>query len=106
MLLWLAGFEGIGGEYFLMWQSHVWDGARSLPSASLHSVCSGSCFWRSANEHEVGGDYKCRLNGSGAFALPASKAGLERSAHYKGLTVLSIPAVTSLARSQVVQNDR
>jgi len=26
VLLWLAGFEGIGGEYFLMWQSHSWNG--------------------------------------------------------------------------------
>lgn len=26
VLLWLAGFEGIGGEYFLMWQSHIWNG--------------------------------------------------------------------------------
>jgi predicted small integral membrane protein len=23
VLLWLAGFEGIGGEHFLMWQSQV-----------------------------------------------------------------------------------
>jgi predicted small integral membrane protein len=29
VLLWLAGFEGIGGEYFLMWQSHVWNGQES-----------------------------------------------------------------------------
>jgi len=29
VLLWLAGFEGIGGEYFLMWQSHVWSGQES-----------------------------------------------------------------------------
>jgi len=26
VLLWLAGFEGIGGEYFLMWQSQTWNG--------------------------------------------------------------------------------
>jgi predicted small integral membrane protein len=26
VLLWLAGFEVIGGEYFLMWQSHIWNG--------------------------------------------------------------------------------
>ena len=26
VLLWLAGFEAIGGEYFLMWQSHTWNG--------------------------------------------------------------------------------
>jgi predicted small integral membrane protein len=29
VLLWLAGFEGIGGEYFLMWQSHTWNGQES-----------------------------------------------------------------------------
>ena len=29
VLLWLAGFEGVGGEYFLMWQSHVWNGQES-----------------------------------------------------------------------------
>jgi predicted small integral membrane protein len=29
VLLWLAGFEGIGGEYFQMWQSHVWNGQDS-----------------------------------------------------------------------------
>jgi predicted small integral membrane protein len=29
VLLWLAGFEGIGGEYFLMWQSHAWNGQES-----------------------------------------------------------------------------
>jgi predicted small integral membrane protein len=29
VLLWLAGFEGIGGEYFLMWQSHIWNGQES-----------------------------------------------------------------------------
>ena len=29
VLLWLAGFEGIGGEYFLMWQSHSWNGQES-----------------------------------------------------------------------------
>jgi predicted small integral membrane protein len=26
---WLAGFEVIGGEYFLMWQSHTWNGQES-----------------------------------------------------------------------------
>jgi predicted small integral membrane protein len=29
VLLWVAGFEGIGGEYFLMWQSHTWNGQES-----------------------------------------------------------------------------
>jgi predicted small integral membrane protein len=29
LLLWLAGFEAIGGEYFLMWQSHIWNGQES-----------------------------------------------------------------------------
>ena len=29
VLLWLAGFEGFGGEYFLMWQSHSWNGQES-----------------------------------------------------------------------------
>ena len=29
VLLWLAGFEVIGGEYFLMWQSHTWNGQES-----------------------------------------------------------------------------
>ena len=29
VLLWLAGFEAIGGEYFLMWQSHTWNGQES-----------------------------------------------------------------------------
>jgi predicted small integral membrane protein len=29
VLLWLAGFEGIGGEYFLMWQSPTWNGQES-----------------------------------------------------------------------------
>ena len=26
MLLWLAAFLAIGGEWFLMWQSHLWNG--------------------------------------------------------------------------------
>lgn len=26
MLMWLVAFMTIGGEWFLMWQSHVWDG--------------------------------------------------------------------------------
>ena len=26
MLMWLVAFLAIGGEWFLMWQSHVWDG--------------------------------------------------------------------------------
>jgi predicted small integral membrane protein len=25
-LLWLVGFEVIGGEYFMMWQSPSWNG--------------------------------------------------------------------------------
>jgi len=29
VLLWVAGFEGVGGEYFLMWQSHIWNGQES-----------------------------------------------------------------------------
>lgn len=29
VLLWLGGFEGVGGEYFLMWQSHTWNGQES-----------------------------------------------------------------------------
>lgn len=29
VLLWLAGFEAIGGEYFLMWQSDTWNGQES-----------------------------------------------------------------------------
>jgi predicted small integral membrane protein len=29
VLLWLAGFEAIGGEYFLMWQSPTWNGQDS-----------------------------------------------------------------------------
>jgi predicted small integral membrane protein len=29
VLLWLAGFEVIGGEYFLMWQSPTWNGQES-----------------------------------------------------------------------------
>jgi predicted small integral membrane protein len=29
VLLWLAAFEAIGGEYFLMWQSHTWNGQES-----------------------------------------------------------------------------
>lgn len=29
VLLWLAGFEVIGGEYFLMWQSDTWNGQES-----------------------------------------------------------------------------
>jgi predicted small integral membrane protein len=29
VLLWLAGFEAIGGEYFLMWQSHTWNGQQA-----------------------------------------------------------------------------
>jgi predicted small integral membrane protein len=29
VLLWLAGFEAIGGEYFLMWQSSTWNGQES-----------------------------------------------------------------------------
>ena len=26
MLMWLVAFLTIGGEWFLMWQSHVWNG--------------------------------------------------------------------------------
>jgi predicted small integral membrane protein len=26
MLMWLVAFLSVGGEWFLMWQSHVWDG--------------------------------------------------------------------------------
>ena len=29
VLLWLAGFEVVGGEYFLMWQSPSWNGQES-----------------------------------------------------------------------------
>ena len=29
VLLWRAGFEAIGGEYFLMWQSDSWNGQES-----------------------------------------------------------------------------
>jgi predicted small integral membrane protein len=26
LLMWLVGFISVGGEWFLMWQSHVWNG--------------------------------------------------------------------------------
>jgi predicted small integral membrane protein len=26
LLLWLVAFLTIGGEWFLMWQSHIWNG--------------------------------------------------------------------------------
>lgn len=29
MLLWLVAFLAVGGEWFLMWQSHIWDGRES-----------------------------------------------------------------------------
>jgi predicted small integral membrane protein len=37
VLLWVAGFEGIGGEYFLMWQSHTWNGQES--AFRIAAVC-------------------------------------------------------------------
>ena len=29
MLMWLVAFLSVGGEWFLMWQSHTWDGRES-----------------------------------------------------------------------------
>jgi predicted small integral membrane protein len=29
MLMWLVAFLSVGGEWFLMWQSHIWDGRES-----------------------------------------------------------------------------
>ena len=33
MLMWLVAFLSVGGEWFLMWQSHTWNGRNP------HSAC-------------------------------------------------------------------
>jgi predicted small integral membrane protein len=54
LLLWLVGFEVIGGEYFLMWQSHTWNGQESAFRFAC-CACRDSCFRRSMNESRICG---------------------------------------------------
>jgi predicted small integral membrane protein len=59
LLMWLVAFLDVGGEWFLMWQSKMWNGRKR------HSECLPSsvwCFWWwcSASQHPIS-----RLHSSG-----------------------------------------
>jgi predicted small integral membrane protein len=47
-LLWLVAFLSVGGEWFLMWQSHTWNGQEA--AFRMFTVCALVLFYLSSAE--------------------------------------------------------
>jgi predicted small integral membrane protein len=50
-ILWLVGFLTIGGEWFLMWQSHGWNGQEE--AFRMFTICSFVLIYLTMNEPEA-----------------------------------------------------